>query len=65
MQFMLVFFVVRVLYLTWLGFQFARDFAGWPALQMVAWVLPVVNVYWFSQQAKMLFNYVEDAAKTS
>eukprot|EP01047_Picozoa_sp_COSAG01_P069023 COSAG01_NODE_10108_length_2249_cov_1.036744_2_plen_64_part_00 len=63
MQFMAVFFVVRVLYLTRLGYQFALDFGGWPAI--AGSILSAVNVYWFVQQAKLLLNYVEDAAKTS
>lgn len=54
-QFMAVFFLVRVVYLSWLATQFEEEIGGWPA--KLAYVLPAVNVYWFLQQAKLLVNY--------
>lgn len=49
MQFMAVFFCLRIVYLTWLGTTFHANIGGWPCV--AAWALVVVNVYWFLMQS--------------
>jgi len=58
-QFMLVFFLVRVVYLSWRLYVLLGDGVGGYPAQFAGTVLTVVNIYWFCTQSKMLFNYRE------
>jgi hypothetical protein len=60
-QFMLVFFLVRVVYLSWLMSRFFEDIGGYVA-GTAGSALTVVNIYWFCAQFHMLLNYREVGA---
>ena len=54
-QFMAVFFCVRVVYLSWQGWVYCQEMGGWPSIALC--LLCVVNVYWFVEQSRMLWDY--------
>lgn len=56
--FMAMFFVVRVCYMSWLAVQFYNDIGSW--VSWIANTLLAVNIFWFTQQVSMLFNYKEE-----
>jgi len=61
-QFMLMFFLVRVVYLSYQLYVFLGDDVGGYPAQIAGVVLTAVNIYWFFTQSKMLLNYREKGA---
>lgn len=55
--FMAAFFVVRVVYMSWLAVQFYHDVGSW--VSMIANALLFVNIFWFCKQLGMLLDYKE------